>query len=64
MRNIQMRSNPIKNLLLSKHAEIDTKPQLEIYNDDIKCTHGATVGQLDAIAIILFVLTWYWQGHG
>jgi Fe-S cluster assembly protein SufD len=35
------------NLLLSKHAEIDTKPELEIYNDDVKCAHGATVGQLD-----------------
>ena len=36
-----------KNLLLSRHAEIDTKPQLEIYADDVKCAHGATVGQLD-----------------
>ncbi|MGI9334566.1 MAG: Fe-S cluster assembly protein SufD [Gammaproteobacteria bacterium] len=36
------------NLLLSRHAEIDTKPQLEIYADDVKCSHGATVGQLDA----------------
>jgi Fe-S cluster assembly protein SufD len=35
------------NLLLSKEAEVDTKPQLEIYADDVKCTHGATVGQLD-----------------
>jgi len=35
------------NLLLSRHAEIDTKPELEIYNDDVKCAHGATVGQLD-----------------
>ncbi len=35
------------NLLLSKDAEIDTKPQLEIYADDVKCSHGATVGQLD-----------------
>ena len=35
------------NLLLSRHAEIDTKPQLEIYADDVKCAHGATVGQLD-----------------
>lgn len=34
-------------LLLSKHAEIDTKPELEIYNDDVKCAHGVTVGQLD-----------------
>jgi Fe-S cluster assembly protein SufD len=34
-------------LLLSDEAVIDTKPQLEIYADDVKCTHGATVGQLD-----------------
>ena len=36
-----------KNLLLSNDAEIDTKPQLEIYADDVKCAHGVTVGQLD-----------------
>lgn len=36
-----------KNLLLSETATIDTKPQLEIYADDVKCTHGATVGQLN-----------------
>jgi Fe-S cluster assembly protein SufD len=36
-----------KNLLLSESATIDTKPQLEIYADDVKCTHGATVGQLN-----------------
>ena len=35
------------NLLLSPHVEIDTKPQLEIHADDVKCSHGATVGQLD-----------------
>jgi Fe-S cluster assembly protein SufD len=35
------------NLLLSKDAEVDTKPELEIYADDVKCSHGATVGQLD-----------------
>lgn len=35
------------NLLLSDSAEADTKPQLEIYADDVKCSHGATVGQLD-----------------
>jgi Fe-S cluster assembly protein SufD len=34
-------------LLLSEHAEIDAKPQLEIYADDVKCSHGATVGALD-----------------
>lgn len=36
-----------KNLLLSNDARIDTKPQLEIFNDDVKCSHGATVGQLE-----------------
>ncbi|MGE5320940.1 MAG: Fe-S cluster assembly protein SufD [Hyphomicrobiaceae bacterium] len=36
-----------RNLLLSPYAEIDVKPQLEIYADDVKCGHGATVGQLD-----------------
>jgi Fe-S cluster assembly protein SufD len=36
-----------KNLLLSEEATVDTKPQLEIYADDVKCTHGATVGQLN-----------------
>ncbi len=35
------------NLLLSENAEIDTKPQLEIFADDVKCSHGATIGQLD-----------------
>lgn len=35
------------NLLLSDGAQINTKPQLEIYADDVKCTHGATIGQLD-----------------
>jgi len=37
-------------LLLSKDAQIDTKPQLEIFADDVKCTHGATVGRLDETA--------------
>ncbi len=36
-----------RNLLLSENAEVDTKPQLEIFADDVKCSHGATVGQLD-----------------
>ncbi|HEY3131153.1 MAG TPA: Fe-S cluster assembly protein SufD [Acidobacteriota bacterium] len=39
------------NLLLSDEALINTKPQLEIYADDVKCTHGATIGQLDQDAI-------------
>jgi FeS assembly protein SufD len=40
-----------ENLLLSKFSEIDTKPQLEIFADDVKCAHGATVGQLDEAAL-------------
>jgi Fe-S cluster assembly protein SufD len=36
-----------RNLLLSSKAHVDTKPQLEIFADDVKCAHGATVGQLD-----------------
>ena len=43
-----------KNLLLSKNAEIDTKPQLDIAADDVMCTHGATVGQLDTDALFYF----------
>ncbi|MEO6896234.1 MAG: Fe-S cluster assembly protein SufD, partial [Caldimonas sp.] len=37
-----------RNLLLSAKARVDTLPQLEIFADDVKCTHGATVGQLDS----------------
>ena len=40
-----------RNLLLSDNAQIDTKPQLEIYADDVKCTHGATIGQIDENAL-------------
>ncbi|MBI5613123.1 MAG: SufD family Fe-S cluster assembly protein, partial [Gammaproteobacteria bacterium] len=36
-----------RNLLLSDKARVDTKPQFEIFADDVKCAHGATVGQLD-----------------
>jgi len=39
------------NLLLSADAQVDTKPQLEIFADDVKCTHGATVGRLDEVAL-------------
>ena len=35
------------NILLSDHAKVDTKPQLEIYADDVKCSHGATIGRLN-----------------
>lgn len=37
-----------KNLLLGQKARVDTKPQLEIFADDVKCTHGAAIGQMDA----------------
>jgi Fe-S cluster assembly protein SufD len=40
-------SQSSRNLLLSGKARVDTKPQLEIFADDVKCAHGATVGQLD-----------------
>ncbi|MFT6284851.1 MAG: Fe-S cluster assembly protein SufD [Arenicella sp.] len=40
-----------KNLLLSDSATINTKPELEIYADDVKCSHGATVGQIDSEAL-------------
>jgi Fe-S cluster assembly protein SufD len=44
-----------KNLLLSSGAEIDTKPELEIYADDVKCAHGATIGQLDETSLFYLV---------
>lgn len=40
-----------KNLLTSNKAEVDTKPELEIYADDVKCAHGATVAQLDETSL-------------
>ncbi|HEX5387207.1 MAG TPA: Fe-S cluster assembly protein SufD [Gemmatimonadales bacterium] len=40
-----------RNLLLSNGAKVDTKPQLEIFADDVKCTHGATVGYLDQLGL-------------
>ncbi len=40
-----------RNLLASPSARMHAKPQLEIYNDDVKCSHGATTGQLDAEAL-------------
>lgn len=40
-----------RNLLLAENGEIDTRPELEIYADDVKCSHGATVGQLDPDAL-------------
>jgi Fe-S cluster assembly protein SufD len=36
-----------KNLLLSRQCEIDSKPEMEIYADDVKCGHGSAIGQLD-----------------
>lgn len=54
---IQARQNN-HNLLLSKEAEADTKPRLELFADDIMCTHGATIGQLDEAAL------WYLQTRG
>jgi Fe-S cluster assembly protein SufD len=48
-------SQSSRNLLLTPKAHVDTKPQLEIFADDVKCAHGATVGQLDDEAV--FYLT-------
>ena len=53
-----------KNLLLSANAEIDTKPQLEIFADDVVCTHGATVGQLDEEALFYLAARGDWAGGG
>jgi len=47
-----------RNLLLSPDAEINTKPELEIYADDVRCAHGATIAQLDA------ALLFYFQARG
>jgi len=47
-----------KNLLTSNKAEVNTKPELEIYADDVKCAHGATVSQLNATAL------YYMQSRG
>ncbi|MDZ7765021.1 MAG: Fe-S cluster assembly protein SufD [Melioribacteraceae bacterium] len=44
-----------KNVLLSENATIDTKPQLEIFADDVKCSHGATIGKLDKEAYFYIV---------
>lgn len=44
-----------KNLLLSRDAEVDTKPQLEIFANDVVCSHGATVGQLSEEALFYFL---------
>lgn len=41
-----------RNIVISSEARINTKPQLEIYADDVKCSHGATVGQLDGEAVL------------
>ena len=51
MRRKPTPSKANRSLLLSREAEIDTKPQLEIFADDVKCTHGATIGQLDEDAL-------------
>jgi Fe-S cluster assembly protein SufD len=44
-------SQSSRNLLLGSRAQVDTKPQLEIFADDVKCAHGATVGRLDDEAV-------------
>ncbi len=47
------------NILLSNQATINTKPQLEIFADDVKCSHGCTIGQLDEEAMFLPSVAWY-----
>ena len=47
-----------RNLLTSNTAEVDTKPELEIYADDVRCAHGATISQLDETAL------YYLQSRG
>ena len=44
-----------KNLLLSRQAEVDTKPQLEIHSGDVKCSHGATIGQINPDELFYFL---------
>ncbi|HKF71148.1 MAG TPA: SufD family Fe-S cluster assembly protein, partial [Stellaceae bacterium] len=44
-----------RNLLLSPRAAVDTKPELEVLADDVKCSHGATVGDLDAAALFYLI---------
>jgi Fe-S cluster assembly protein SufD len=44
-------SQSSRNLLLTAKARVDTKPQLEIFADDVKCSHGATTGRLDDEAV-------------
>lgn len=51
MRSIQVPSKPTRNLCATRDARMYTQPQLEIYADDVKCSHGATVGQLDENAL-------------
>jgi len=41
----------LANLLLSREAEVDTKPELEIYADDVSCAHGATIAEIDQSAL-------------
>ncbi len=47
-----------RNLLLTGKAHVDTKPQLEIFADDVKCAHGATVGQLDSEEVFYLKSRW------
>ena len=46
------------NLMLSKKAVVDSKPQLEIFADDVKCSHGSTIGQFNDDALILSESAW------
>ena len=50
--SLELAQQQNRNILLSETARITTQPQLEIYADDVKCSHGATVGQMDSEAIL------------
>ena len=51
------------NLLLSRMAEADARPELEIYADDVKCAHGATVGQMDEDSLFYLRTRGLDEGH-
>ena len=51
MRRRPTASRPTTRCCCRSSAQIDTKPQLEIFADDVKCTHGATVGRIDEMAL-------------
>ena len=51
-------------MLLSRKAEVDAKPELQIYADDVVCAHGATVGELDATQLFYLTSAAFPKGTG